>query len=113
MKQQTVLTDEEIIKAWGYELTIKCPECESVLLNDEQYQCDTCGGGQIHVMQWIRENRQASKQKALQQSHAELLAALTSFCAEFKRDFPFLAKSGLHENYDKSLTAIANAEKLK
>lgn len=37
-------------------LTVDCPECESIIHSDEQYQCGTCGGGGvIFVMSWIKD----------------------------------------------------------
>ena len=50
---------------WGYvrneiidmisDLTVECPECESIIHSDEQYQCGTCGGGgRIFVLSWIK-----------------------------------------------------------
>jgi rRNA maturation endonuclease Nob1 len=36
-------------------LTVQCPECESIIHDDEQYQCGTCGGGgEIYVLSWIK-----------------------------------------------------------
>lgn len=49
-------THDAIIDRIG-DLTINCPECENI--DDEQYQCGTCGcgGGQgtINVLQWVKE----------------------------------------------------------
>lgn len=50
---------------WGYtrneilerisSLYIDCPECESIIHSDEQYQCNTCGGGaRINVLSWMK-----------------------------------------------------------
>lgn len=50
---------------WGYvhneiidrisDLTVECPECESIIHSDEQYQCVTCGGGgRIFVLSWVK-----------------------------------------------------------
>lgn len=37
-------------------LTIDCPECETIIYSDEQYQCGTCNGGAtIYVLDWIKE----------------------------------------------------------
>lgn len=36
------------------ELSIDCPECESIIYSDEQYQCLTCGGGRIFVLSWVK-----------------------------------------------------------
>lgn len=50
--------DSEIIDRIK-ELTIECPECES-MWSDEQYQCGTCGGAgagnYINVYEWLKEN---------------------------------------------------------
>jgi len=44
---------DEIIERIS-KLTISCPECENIILDDEQYQCTTCGGGSsINVLFWI------------------------------------------------------------
>lgn len=38
-------------------LTIDCPECETIIHDDEQYQCGTCnGGGKIWVKEWIESH---------------------------------------------------------
>ncbi len=37
-------------------LYIDCPDCESIILDDDQYQCTTCGGGsRINVLTWVKE----------------------------------------------------------
>lgn len=41
------------------DLSIECPECESIIGSDEQYQCGTCGcsggcSGRINVLSWIK-----------------------------------------------------------
>jgi hypothetical protein len=37
-------------------LTISCPECETILHSDEQYQCGTCNGGvSINISEWIED----------------------------------------------------------
>lgn len=46
----------EIIKRIS-SLMIDCPECETIILDDEQYQCTTCGGGsELNVLNWIKRN---------------------------------------------------------
>jgi len=48
-------THNEIINRIS-ELYINCPECETVIHDDEQYQCCTCGGGsRINVRRWVEE----------------------------------------------------------
>jgi len=38
------------------ELTIDCPECETIIYDDPQYQCGTCdGGSRINVLTWIEK----------------------------------------------------------
>lgn len=48
------INDEIINRLDG--VFIDCPECESIIHSDEQYQCGTCNGGaRINVLTWIRE----------------------------------------------------------
>lgn len=36
-------------------ITIDCPECETIIHDDEQYQCGTCeGSSKIYVLNWIK-----------------------------------------------------------
>ncbi len=45
----------EIINSISY-LTISCPECESIIYDDDQYVCCTCeGGSKIRVLSWIKD----------------------------------------------------------
>jgi len=39
------------------DLTIDCPECESIIYDDPQYCCTTCNrtDGRINVLIWINE----------------------------------------------------------
>lgn len=49
-------THNEIIERIS-ELYINCPECESIIHSDSQYQCGTCGGGaKINVLRYITED---------------------------------------------------------
>lgn len=60
---KTVFNKTEDPEGWDYtrneiidrisSLTIDCPECEN--MDDEQYQCGTCGGGsRISVLDWMK-----------------------------------------------------------
>jgi hypothetical protein len=53
---------EEIIERISYELCglrIGCPECEYI--DDEQYHCTTCGGGEGHgtirILDYLKEHK--------------------------------------------------------
>ena len=44
----------EIIERFSA-LKIDCPECETIIYEDHQYQCGTCGGsGCIFVLPWVK-----------------------------------------------------------
>lgn len=61
-------THNEIISRLS-NLTIDCPECETIIHSDEQYQCGTCGGGsKIYVLDWLRKQ---SKQISLDEKAIE------------------------------------------
>jgi hypothetical protein len=49
-------THNEVIERIS-SLAIDCPECEDILHSDEQYQCNTCGGGgKINVLSYFKKN---------------------------------------------------------
>lgn len=61
----------EIIDRLFYN-TIDCPECESIIGSDEQYQCLTCGnGGKINLHNWV-------KAKSKDNSHRDFKAGALS-----------------------------------
>lgn len=46
------------------ELTVTCPECENILLDDDQYQCTTCGGQcKINVLNWVKDEFKHNQNK--------------------------------------------------
>lgn len=47
--------EDEILERIG-QLYIDCPECESYLDADEQYQCTICGSnGKINVLDYLKQ----------------------------------------------------------
>jgi hypothetical protein len=57
--EQYSVNDEVINRISSVNLEIDCPECESIILDDEQYQCTTCGGGaKINVISWLKRHAQ-------------------------------------------------------
>jgi len=45
-------------------LYVDCPECETIIHDDEQYQCGTCGGGgRINVLDWVKNQIKNNTQK--------------------------------------------------
>jgi ribosomal protein L37E len=63
---KTIFDKKEDKDGWHYvrneiidrisDLAIDCPECESIIYDDAQYQCGTCGGGaKINVLNWVKK----------------------------------------------------------